>query len=170
MDEKVNTESVLPETENTDLPKDSEATIPVSDPMSNAYLEIKFNKELIKLDRESAVTLAQKGMKYDQISEEYERLKSQSDKKLPDGIERINREFPEISSPDMLPEEVKTAAKQNGTGLLFEYLLYEHRQRRAAAEEAQNQTFTADSTTGSLSADDRQDPAAAEFLRGVWGK
>lgn len=170
MDEKVNTESVLPETENTNLPKEIEATIPVSDPQSDTYLEIKFNKELIKLDRESAVTLAQKGMKYDQISEEYERLRGLSAEKLPDGIERINREFPDISSTDMLPEEVKTAAKINGTGLLFEYLLYEHRQRRAAAEEAQNQTFAANTTTGSLSADDRQDPAAAEFLRGVWGK
>ncbi len=170
MDEKVNSESALPEAENKDLQKETEATTPVSDPQSDAYLEIKFNKELIKLDRESAVTLAQKGMKYDQISEEYEWLKRLSIEKLPEGIERINKEFPEISSADMLPEEVKTAAKLNGTGLLFEYLLYEHRQRRAAAEEAQNQTFIANTTTGSLSADDRQDPAAAEFLRGVWGK
>lgn len=171
MEEKVNlNEEVLPETERETLQENGAVTIPAEKGEADTFLEIKFNKELIKLDREKAVTLAQKGMKYDSISEDYERLKSLTNKKSADDIERIKTEFPEISSPDMLPEEVQTAATENNTGLFLEYLLYEHRKLKAALEEKINQSFTSSATTGSLSSDDREDPTAAEFLRGVWGK
>lgn len=43
-----------------------------------SFLDIKFNKEIIGLNREEAVTLAQKGKKYDQIYGEYEKLKKHS--------------------------------------------------------------------------------------------
>lgn len=169
MDKTVTAEqTALPQAETEVLPPD-EATTPVEEGKKEAYLQIKFNKELIDLDREEAVTLAQKGMKYDHIYEDYERLRA-LEVKGSDGIETLCREFPEISSVEMVPEEVKTAAEKSNRGLLFEYLLYEHRQRRAAAAEEKNQSFTAFATTGSLSADDRQDPTAAEFLRGVWGR
>ncbi len=167
MEEKVNN-AALPETEGN-LPTEDTATIPAADSESAAFLEIKFNKEIIELDRERAVTLAQKGMKYDSIAEEYERLKFEKTAPVDDS-EAIIREFPELSSPEMLPEEVKTAAKLNNSGLLLEYLLYLHRQTKAAEAEAKNQSFVAEATTGSLSKSDRSDPATEEFLRGVWGK
>lgn len=197
MEEQVNMpQSGQPQQKAADLPPAGGATIPAEDPNGQAtapYLEIKFNKELIQLDRESAVTLAQKGMKFDLISAEYERLKSLSrqqgqdvgtylsgleavgtkkeeDAAEPEEMGRLRKEFPEISSADMLPEEVRTAAKNNNTGLLHEYLLYEHRLKRAADAEADNQLFASSASTGSLAADDRQDPANAEFLRGVWGR
>ncbi len=166
MEEKVN-DAALPETEGN-LPTEDMATIPAADCASDAFLKIKFNKEIISLDRESAVTLAQKGMKYDSIAEEYERLKSE--KTAPVDSDALKSEFPELSSPEMLPEEVKTAAKLNNSGLLLEYLLYLHRQTKAAEAEAENQSFVSEATTGSLSKSDRSDPAAEEFLRGVWGK
>ena len=170
MEEKeILTGEVLPETEASKT-NDGGATTPEAESETAAFLEIKFNKELLKLDRESAVTLAQKGMKYDTISEDYENLKSLAQKKSADDFCRIQREFPEISSPDMLPKEVQAAATENNTGLFLEYLLFEQRKLRAALEEKINQNFTASATTGSLSSDDREDPAAAEFLRGVWGK
>ncbi len=170
MEEKeILTGEVLPETESI-VTNEGEATTPDATSEEAAFLEIKFNKELVKLDRENAVTLAQKGMKYDSISEDYERLKNQSQKKCFDDFGRIQMEFPEISSPDMLPKEVQTAATENNTGLFLEYLLFEHRKMKAALEEKINQSFTASATTGSLSSNDREDPATAEFLRGVWGK
>lgn len=162
MENTVNTDT-LPE---VDLPTTAEATTPAAFE-SDPFLEIKFNKELIKLDRETAVTLAQKGMKYDSIKEDYEKLKSLEGIHPDD--QRLFEEFPELSSFEMLPEEVKTASNNNNTGLLLEYLLYLHRQTKAAAAEAENQSFTAAATTGPLSANDREDPAAEEFLRGVWG-
>ncbi len=169
MEEKVNmSKSVPPETEITDLQK--EATTPLTASREEPFLQIKFNKELIELDRETAVSLAQKGMKYDKISEDYDRLKGLAEKDRTDDMLMLNSEFPEISSFDMLPVEVQTAAKENNRGLLLEYLLYENRLLRAAGEEKANQSFTAATTTGSLSADDRSDPVTAEFLRGVWGK
>ena len=167
MEEKVNN-AALPETEEN-LPTEDTATIPAADSASEAFLEIKFNKEIVGLDRETAVTLAQKGMKYDSIAEEYERLKNERDN-TPLDTEALTTEFPELSSPEMLPEEVKTAAKTNNRGLLLEYLLYLHRQTKAAEDEAKNQSFVASATTGSLSKSDRSDPATEEFLRGVWGK
>ena len=162
MENTVNTDAI-PE---ADLPTAAEETTPAAFE-SDPFLEIKFNKELIQLDRDNAVTLAQKGMKYDSIKEEYERLKALEE--IPRGDQRLLEEFPELSSFEMLPEEVKTAANNNNTGLLLEYLLYLHRQTKAAAAEAKNQSFTAAATTGPLSANDREDPAAEEFLRGVWG-
>ncbi len=165
MEEKVN--AALPETEEN-LPTEDTATIPAADSESAAFLEIKFNKEIIGLDKESAVTLAQKGMKYDSIVEEYERLKSINTAQ--DDSDALKSEFPELSSPEMLPEEVKTAAKNNNSGLLLEYLLYLHRQTKAAEAEARNQSFVTSASTGSLSKSDRSDPATEEFLRGVWGK
>lgn len=164
------TGEVLPKTETEKENENGQATIPAAEGEETAFLEIKFNKELIKLDREKAVTLAQKGMKYDSIFEDYEKLKNQSLQKSADDFSRIMAEFPEISSPDMLPKEVQTAANENNTGLFLEYLLFEHRKTRAALEEKINQNFTASATTGSLSSDDREDPTTAEFLRGVWGK
>lgn len=192
MEEKVIlTSNGQPEPNDTALPSDGGDTTPANDPPAEekGFLEIKFNKELIWLDKESAATLAQKGMKYDLISADYDRLKGLSKEKGTDidgllaqleskktkdnsqsDFEKVKAEFPEISSYDMLPEEVITAANKNNTGLLYEYLLYGHRLRQAAKRETENQAFAAASTTGSLSADDRQDPTAAEFLKGVWGR
>ncbi|MBO7217697.1 MAG: hypothetical protein J6V50_03255, partial [Clostridia bacterium] len=61
------TGEVLPKTETEKENENGQATIPAAEGEETAFLEIKFNKELIKLDREKAVTLAQKGMKYDSI-------------------------------------------------------------------------------------------------------
>ncbi len=167
MEEKLKDDSVQPQTEEEILNEKDEATTPDLPSPCDSFMKIKFNKEILDLDRETAVSLAQKGMKFDQIYEDYEKLRAQAES--PDNFGQLRIHFPEISSPDMLPEEVKTAAKNNGTGLVFEYLLYEYKKAKAAAEETENQCFTAASTTGSLSADDRQDPTAAEFLKGVWG-
>lgn len=194
MEEKVNlTDTVIPQTEEENLLSGGGDTTPNPEQDGKSYLEIKFNKELIELDRESAVTLAQKGMKFDLISDEYERLKtickrqgkdvniflaecesnemmSSNDSSYSTDFDKFRQEFPEITSLDMLPEEVKTAAEIKGTGLIFEYLLFEHKLQKAKADEEKNREFAALSSTGSLSKDDRTDPTASEFIKGVWGK
>lgn len=45
-------------------------------PKSDTLIPIKFNKEVKKISLEEAATLAQKGMKYDIISKDYETLKA----------------------------------------------------------------------------------------------
>lgn len=216
MEEKILTsEAELPQSAEERRSQD-EATIPSTDISVNEeadFLEVKFNKEITKLDRETAVSFAQKGMKYDLVSADYERLKNLSKGKgksvsdyllmledkerkeqignlLGQGLEEdelINRvlslkeqtktdelgllkaEFPEISDESQLPCEVKTAAEMKGTGLLFEYLLHEHRIRRAAEEEKQRQLLSAAASTGSLSENNRPNSFEAEFIKGLWG-
>ena len=78
-------------------------------------------------------------------------------------------EFPNLKAED-IPEEVKTAAELKGTGLLFEYLLYNHRQRVAANEEEVRQNMAQNQSLGSLSYGTKTTAADAEFLKGVWGR
>ena len=163
-------DKALPEAEAETEPI-GEDTIPNAEPITEeeAFLTVKFNKEQIPLSREEAITLAQKGMKYDSISDEYERLRADSQREVSDMSEFLE-EIPEIASKDQLPKEVTEAAEKSRRGLLFEYLLHCYRLNRAAKDEAENRAFAAASSTGSLSADDRRDPAAEEFIRGVWGR
>ena len=87
----------------------------------------------------------------------------------PDDSKALLAEFPDLEV-DAIPDEVKTAAELKGTGLLFEYLLYEHRQHRAAAEETARQRISAEQSLGSLSAGIDRNAVDAEFLNGIWGR
>ncbi len=82
----------------------------------------------------------------------------------------IKAEFPEINSIDDLPQEVKTAAKEKGTGLLFEHLLFQHRLKRAASEELSRREQRETQSLGSLSVNSPTSAVDTEFLKGVWGK
>lgn len=177
-----------------------------------AFIEVKFNKEMKKIPLREAVILAQKGMKFDTLSPAFEKLKGLSknagmtvegfissledqshraqllkecggNEKIVDRIldleesskafkelGEIKAEFPEITSVDDLPEEVKTAAMTKGTGLLFEHLLFEHRLRRAAEEELSRKEKREAQSLGSLSVNSPTSAVDNEFLKGVWGK
>ena len=211
MEENVNSEvSVQPDTENENLPS-AEATIPQADTADSAFLEVKFNKEIKKLSLNEAATLAQKGMKFDMIESQFDRLKSLSkrqglsvadylsslentlkeekisalaekcsgDRELAEKLyslegaqgeknDEIFTVFPELESEQDIPEEVKTAAQIKGTGLLFEYLLYDRRLRVAAAEEEKARQKAQEQSLGSFSSAG-EDISDAEFLKGVWG-
>lgn len=211
MEENVNLEvSAQPDTENENLPS-AEATIPQADTTDSAFLEVKFNKETKKLSLDEAATLAQKGMKFDMIEGQFDRLKALSKKEglsvgeYLTGLEKTLREekisalaekcsgdrelaeklysleeaqggeneelfavFPELESEQDIPEEVKTAAQIKGTGLLFEYLLYDRRLRVAAAEEEKARRLAQEASLGGLSSSSK-DVSDAEFLKGVWG-
>lgn len=212
MEENVKTSEVCqPEPSEEQITAAEADTKPQSDSADSAFLEVKFNKETRKLTSAEAVTLAQKGMKFDLISANFDKLKNLS--KLAgksvgdylDGLETARREnrfkelvedcggnedaarrlldaeepkgddlaefraeFPEISE-EKIPDEVKTAAEEKGTGLLLEYLLYLHRQRNAVDSELLRRKETAEKSLGSLSAGTVTDPARAEFIKGVWG-
>ena len=170
-----------PNSEVTTFNQETEATTPTATE-KNAFLEVKFNKETKKLTLEEATTLAQKGMKLDQISEELEILQNLSKEKgvgLKEFVRGLGEEktakTDELKaqgfdvSEDEVPEEVKEAAKISGKGLVFEYLMYEYRKNLAEKNEAARQEKTRDISLGSVSASGRQNTADAEFLRGVWG-
>ena len=71
-------QTVAPQTEETLKENESEDTIlPDKDGIT---IEVKYNKEIRKLDLATAAVLAQKGLKYDSIKEDYELLKKLADK------------------------------------------------------------------------------------------
>ena len=152
-------------------------------PKDTAFLEVKFNKEIKKLTLEEATTLAQKGMKLDQISEELDILQSLSREKgvglrefvkglrgetTDSGADELKAQGFEITEEAVL-KEVKRAAETSGKGLAYEYLLYEYRKNQAEQNEAARQEKSRELSLGSLSAGGSKNTADAEFLRGVWG-
>ena len=195
--------------ENTFVQEETATTPNASE--DKAFLEVKFNKEIKKLNLEEAATLAQKGMKLDSISEELEILKAMASEKgvgLKDfvkglksqsatskidllkekykedtellslldtlntkkqnGISELKEQFPELDEATV-PQEVKAAAEISGKGLLFEYLLYEHKRNLAAKTEAAWQEKNRNESLGSVSCGANH-TVDAEFLKGIWGK
>lgn len=74
MTEKVNIEqAVSPQTDQTLNEAEPQATTPKED--ANVTVPIKYNKEIKQLDLATAASLAQKGMKYDAIKDDYAFLK-----------------------------------------------------------------------------------------------
>lgn len=103
-------------------------------------------------------------------SELAEKLLRAEGKESFDEFSALRAEFPELLTADDIPEEVKTAAEVKGTGLLFEYLLYEHRENVAAKEELNRREIAEKASLGSLSFGTDRSVVDAEFLKGIWGK
>lgn len=208
MEEMIKEEaSGQPNPEENTFSQGEEDTTP-NTPDNNAFLEVKFNKETKRLTIEEATTLAQKGMKLDQISEELGILQSLAKEKgvgLKDFVHALKNErektrlellkerysddtelaeilsgveadevrelkelIPEIRE-ELIPQEVKRAAEQNGKGLLLEYLLYEFKRNKAQQNETARQEASRAQSLGSLSSGGAENTADAEFLRGLWG-
>ena len=71
-------EQVLPDTTQNDGVTEAEATTPLaqSDEISEIKVPVKFNKETREIPLSEAAILAQKGMKYDTLSEDIKRLRN----------------------------------------------------------------------------------------------
>ncbi len=78
MEEINNTCSAAPSAEINGADKELQATTPEVDspPTQMSEIRVKFNKETRTLTPDEAVTLAQKGLKYDMVSEDLKRLKN----------------------------------------------------------------------------------------------
>ncbi len=96
-----------------------------------------------------------------------EKLLSAEGSPKKDDAAELLAEFPNLTD-DTIPESVKTAANLKGTGLLFEYLLYEHRQRIAVAEEESRDLAAREGSLGSMVSGHPSNPTDAEFVRGIW--
>ena len=72
MTDNVSNVEALPqaETKSTEINKE---TTPEQD--TKIFIPVKYNKQVMNLDIESASELAQKGMKFDSISKDYEKIK-----------------------------------------------------------------------------------------------
>lgn len=91
-----------------------------SENVPDNFLEVKFNKKFINLSREEAVTLAQKGMKYDSISEDFKKLKdhaARNGKSLSEFVKGL-----EEAEIDVIRQQCRETADGNEE---YEQLLFE---------------------------------------------
>lgn len=156
-----------------------------------AVLTVKFNKQEYQLSAEDAVTYAQMGMKYQSVQPLLERLKTAAAGQgktltaLVDDLcgepadvnDRLAREFcdlqrecPELTNFDALPEAVVQQAVENGTPLTLAYLRHcygEHTRIRRARETA-SAAAAASAGTQKGAPQSVPDPAVEAMLRGVW--
>lgn len=213
MEEEIKTAEQPNSAESNEVP--SEAIIPEAPSNEPRGIALKFNKEIREVSLDEAVTLAQKGLKFDKISPELERIKSLANKKgmsigefiseiekgelsrrrsellesaggneelaehileleknsegKTDCFELLKKEFPEIKSPEDLPEEVLSEVDLMGGNMLSAYLLYLHRENRLSIESRLRQEENRANALGSQqkNAPEKTD-ANEEFIKGIW--
>lgn len=213
MEEEIKTAGQPNSAESNEVP--SEAIIPEAPSNEPRGIALKFNKEIREVSLDEAVTLAQKGLKFDKISPELERIKSLANKKgmsigefiseiekgelsrrrsellesaggneelaehileleknsegKTDCFELLKKEFPEIKSPEDLPEEVLSEVDLMGGNMLSAYLLYLHRENRLSIESRLRQEENRANALGSQqkNAPEKTD-ANEEFIKGIW--
>lgn len=87
------------------------------------------------------------------------------------GFKELNENFPQIKSLEDLPECVIEAAKMKGTLVLDEYLRYLHNQDTLMKKSIKNQREARDCAMGPMqNKKGAENPAIAEFLKGLWRK
>ena len=87
------------------------------------------------------------------------------------GFSELKENFPQIKGVEDLPESVVEAAKMKGTLLLDEYLRYLHTQDALMKKSIKNQREARECAMGPmLNKNGAENPAAAEFLKGLWQK
>ena len=177
--------------------KASAETENIPEAENEVFVPVKFNKEIKNLGLKEAAALAQKGLKFEAIADDFSALKSlaakgghsvseyiaelsrQNDENRRQELEKsgeesddfaeLTAEFPEIKSISDLPDSVVQKSELRGTKLLDEYLRYRLTEEREAASAALKQKSAENLSLGSLT--DRKggiNPETAEFLKGLW--
>lgn len=118
---------------------------------AEAFLEIQYNKEQMKLDREKAVELAQKGMNYDKVYEkattyeqELEQLKSSGEMKFMQDFLKNNgyesfAEYENALALDKIQQEKPHLTKEEAEELYAGRREREQRQKAMAEKETKQQ-------------------------------
>ncbi len=108
-------ETVSPQTDNTS--KEVAETIPQSG--NELTVPIKYNKETKLLDLETAAQLAQKGMKYEAVKDDYELLKKLALKENKSVPEYLNT----LSAKHLEERKKELVEKCGGNGELAEHIM-----------------------------------------------
>lgn len=184
MEDFVLTEQTSPENEPTlEFPEEMQA--PAED---NFSLKIKYNGAEQELSRERAVELAQKGMNYDHVKEQLERLKNAPENDISETrfdalrseldelrarsiAERkwaeFQKEHGEYASYGALPEEVRGQVAA-GKELDAAYALYENKQLKLQLRQMEQNQKNLKAAPGSAAGSGAGD-VADDFLKGFFG-
>ncbi len=85
------------------------------------------------------------------------------------GFDELQESFPEIKSPEDLPQEVLDAARLKGTRLLDEYLRYLLEESRRLKESERAKRLNERLSIGSqINRKGQMSAEASEFLKGLW--
>lgn len=104
-----------------------------------------------------------------ELAEHFLALEQGNSSETDNGFAEIKKYFPEINSPEQLPDTVLECCEEKGTKLLDEYLrflLIENREKQKA--EAENRKADKRSLGSLKNKGGAIDPEAAEFLKGLW--
>ena len=156
--------------ENTDIISKPEETAADNENENGnqVFVPVKYNKEIRNLELDKAAELAQKGLKFEAIADDYESLKRIA-KEDGNGFQELKQEFPEIKDISDLPESVVENARLRGTLLLDEYLRYRLAAHKAE-DRAKNGRIAADNMSIGSQTDRKGgiNPETTEFLKGLW--
>ena len=90
---------------------------------------------------------------------------------IKNGFEEVKNYFSEIKDEEDLPWEVLEKSRLKGTKLLDEYLRYLHNQDTLMKKSIKNQREARDCAMGPMqNKKGAENPAIAEFLKGLWRK
>ena len=86
------------------------------------------------------------------------------------GFELLKEYFPVFESEDKLPEAVRNSAKEKGTELLYEYLIYENNRLANENGELNDRLGAFTETLGNQrDCSGSSNPLSEEFMRSLWG-
>ncbi|MGN0493715.1 MAG: hypothetical protein ACI4F7_08720 [Acutalibacteraceae bacterium] len=105
MEEKSYNTEVLPETSEENGTAEPTETIP--EPAKEILVPVKFNKEIRNLELDEAAKLAQKGLKFDAIAEDYDnlrRLAASDGKSVSEFLQALDKSSKEARKKELLEE------------------------------------------------------------------
>ncbi len=86
------------------------------------------------------------------------------------GFELLKERFPDFQDEESVPEEARAAAKENGTELLYEYLMFENRRLNELNCELNDRIGEFTETLGNQrDCSGINNPLSEEFMRSLWG-
>ena len=86
------------------------------------------------------------------------------------GFELLKEHFPSFENEESVPKQVREAAEEKGTELLYEYLMFENRRLNELNGELSDRIGEFTQTLGNQrDCSGTLNPLSEEFMRSLWG-
>ena len=86
------------------------------------------------------------------------------------GFELLKEHFPDFKNEESVPKQVRDAALQKGTELLYEYLMFENQRLSQQNSELSDRIGEFTETLGNQrDCSGIMNPLSEEFIRSLWG-
>ncbi len=86
------------------------------------------------------------------------------------GFKLLKEHFPDFETEESVPKQVRDAAQQKGTELLYEYLMFENQKLSEQNSELSDRIGEFTNTLGNQrDCSGIMNPLSEEFMRSLWG-